>query len=98
MSEFDAKKNGVRRERTNAEPHPEMPTLSDSDNVAPEIGGCNPAMREEYLFTVQEFAEHVRMHEESIRRLCREGTLKHIRVGQQIRIPSGVLRDYIGGR
>ena len=70
----------------------------EADNVEYVGDPCNPAMREEYLFTVQEFAEHVRMHEESVRRLCRENKIRHIRIGAQIRIPSGVLRDYIGGR
>lgn len=72
-----------------------IPTIEHSDLDR------NPEMREEYLFTIQEFAQIAQMHEESVRRLCRQGRLTHLRIGGpggHIRIPSRVLHKYIGGR
>ena len=73
----------------------------DTDTMQDIGGACNPAMREEYLLTVSEFAEVARLNPETVRRWCKSRKLRHLRLGGpggSIRIPSGVLQEYIGGR
>lgn len=84
---------------TETTPHRETLTSEVSPDTMTDCGGaCNPAMREEYFLSMEEFAEVVRMSYEQVRRLVAQGKIKHLRLGRTVRIPSGVLHEYIGGR
>lgn len=43
------------------------------------------------LITPEEFAREAKVHPETIRRLCRQGRLEHVRVGAHIRVPRSAL-------
>jgi excisionase family DNA binding protein len=51
----------------------------------------------EQFYTVQEIAALLRVHEETIRRLCDRGELRSIRVAANRRIPESAVKEYMDG-
>ena len=49
---------------------------------------------EDKVYTVQEVADMFRVTDTTIRNLCRNGKLEHIRIGDSIRITGKQIKDY----
>jgi excisionase family DNA binding protein len=51
----------------------------------------------EQHFTVQELSALLKVHEETIRRLCDKGEIRSVRVASNRRIPESAVTEYMDG-
>lgn len=61
-------------------------------------GGTVEANTGRKALALQEVADLIGVSYQSVRKLCREGALRHIRVGTRYLVPADALDDFLAGK